>query len=44
MDEKRIETKQEMEVDFKRVFGAVWSRAWLVVVVAITVEWCMGMV
>lgn len=35
MDEKRIETKQEMEVDFKRVFGAVWSRAWLVVVVAI---------
>ena len=35
MDDKRIEKNQEREVDFKRVFGAVWKRGWLVALVAI---------
>lgn len=35
MDNKREEKNQEMGIDFKRVFGAVWKRCWLVVLVAV---------
>lgn len=35
MDEKRVEKKQEMEVDFQRVMRALWKRSWLIAVVAI---------
>ena len=35
MEEKKIEKKQDMQVDIKRVFGAVWNRAWVVAVASL---------
>ena len=35
MEDKRNAKKQEMGVDFKRIFGAVLQRGWLVVIVAV---------
>lgn len=35
MDEKRIEKKQEVEVDFKRVLNALWNRALIIALAAV---------
>lgn len=35
MDEIKVEKKQEIEVDFQRLFGAIWKRVWLIATVAI---------
>lgn len=35
MDDKKMENRQEMEIDFQRVFGAIWKRAGLIMVASV---------
>ena len=35
MDEKMMQKNEEVEVDVKRLLGAVWNRIWLVAMVAV---------
>lgn len=35
MDEIKVEKKQEIEIDFQRLFGAIWKKVWLIATVAI---------
>jgi capsular exopolysaccharide synthesis family protein len=35
MDDKKMENRQEMEIDFQRIFGAVWKRAGLIILVSV---------
>ena len=35
MDEQRVEKKQEMEIDFQRLLGAVWKRAGVIILVSV---------
>ena len=35
MEEKRVEKKQEMEINFHRILQALWKRCWLIAAVAV---------
>lgn len=35
MNENRAERNDEIEIDFQRIFGAVWHRIWIIVLVAL---------
>ena len=35
MEEKAIERNEGMEIDIQRVFGAIWSKAWAIVLSAV---------
>lgn len=35
MDDKKVENRQEVEIDFQRIFGAIWKRAGVIILVAV---------